>query len=293
MRKIWRSGKFLLLLLVTILLFLPVFGFSQIQTSTIEISVTAPVGIEPAAPPPLPPGGPPPPIAKVVFKGKAYPDAFLTILMNGVTAATFFADSSGFFKKELTGIIGNRYDFEIFAEDAEGRQSPTISFTVTILGGVVNAISGIFIPPTIEISPLELEKGEILNIFGQSFPKSQINIFISPAKITKETITSFQGEWLFELDTSTLEEGKYNVWAKAFFGEGEQSPLSKILSFSVMAPKCRGADLNFDGEVNLIDFSILLYFWHQISPENICANINQEGTVDLIDFSIMMHYWTD
>jgi hypothetical protein len=283
--------KSLILFLITTLLSLPIFGFSQ--TSTVEISVIAPVGFELIPlPPPLPPGGPPLPIAEVVFEGKAYPDAFLTILRNKATAATFFADSSGFFKKELTGIIGDRYNFEIFAEDTEGRRSPTLSFTVTILGGMINIISGIFIPPTIELFPSEVGRGETLDIFGQSFPESQIHIFVSPTKITKETTASSQGKWFFELDTSTLTEGEYNVWAKAFLEEGEQSQISKILSFSVVTPECRGADLNFDGYVNIIDFSILLYFWHQTSPENICADINQDGTVDLIDFSITMYYWT-
>lgn len=287
-----KYGNFLILFLGIILILFPIFGFGQ--TSTVEISVSALVGgeVPPPPPPPLPPGGPPPPIAKVVFEGRAYPDAFLTLLRNGVTAATFFADSSGVFKKELTGIMGGRYNFEIFAEDTEKRKSPTVSFTVTILGGVINNISGIFIPPTIELSSLEVEKGETLDIFGQVFPESQVNIFISPGKITKETIASSQGNWLSKLDTSVLDEEKYNVWAKAFFEDGEQSPFSQILSFSVIIPKCRGADLNFDGKVNIIDFSILLYFWHQASPENICSDINQDGMVDLIDFSIMMHFWT-
>jgi len=55
---------------------------------------------------------------------------------------------------------------------------------------------------------------------------------------------------------------------------------------------CEGADLNFDGKINLIDFSILLYFWGQSSPSNRCVDINFDGIVDLVDFSIMMYWWT-
>lgn len=58
-------------------------------------------------------------------------------------------------------------------------------------------------------------------------------------------------------------------------------------------PECQGADLDFDGDVDIADFSILLYFWHQTNPENKCVDINQDGIVGLVDFSIMMYQWTD
>jgi hypothetical protein len=52
---------------------------------------------------------------------------------------------------------------------------------------------------------------------------------------------------------------------------------------------CGVADLNCDGLVNLIDFSILLFHWGTSNP---IADINGDGTVDLIDFSIMLFNWT-
>ena len=92
-----------------------------------------------------------------------------------------------------------------------------------------------------------------------------------------------------------MEEGEYEVKAKAFFGEGEQSPFSQTLPFLVL-PRgliaCWGADLNFDGEVDIVDFSILLYFWEQTNPKNRCADINFDSIVDIFDFSIMMYWWT-
>jgi hypothetical protein len=71
------------------------------------------------------------------------------------------------------------------------------------------------------------------------------------------------------------------------------SGFSKFVTFYVgkKAPAgiCPGADLNQDGKVNLIDFSILLYYWGTNNP---CADQNQDGIVNLVDFSIMMYYWT-
>jgi hypothetical protein len=233
-------------------------------------------------------GGP----AYVIFEGMAYPKAFITILKDGSVAATFFAENSGLFKRELTGISGGTYNFGIFAEDTEGRKSVTLIFTISILGGATTTISRIFIPPTISLFPVEVERGDEINISGQVFPKSQVNIFISPGEIIKEIIATEEGRWAYKLDTTPLTEREYRIRAKAFYGEGEQSQFSQFISFSILLPKCRGADLNFDGEVDIIDFSILLYFWNQTKPSNRCADINSDGIVNVVDFSIMMYWWS-
>ena len=254
--------------------------------SGLSVTVTVP-GLQPSAP-----GGGAVLPATVIFEGRAYPKAFLTLLKNDKVAATFFAENSGLFKKELTGMSGGTYNFGIFAEDTEGRKSVTLSFTIGILGGTTTTISRIFIPPTISLFPIEVERGDEINISGQVFPKSQVNIFISPGEIMKEIITTEEGKWSYTLNTTPLTEKEYRIRAKAFFGEGEQSQFSQIISFSLLLPKCRGADLNFDGKVNIVDFSILLYFWGQKKPANRCADINFDGTVNIVDFSIMMYWWT-
>ena len=291
----WKR-RLIILFLGMILLFLPLLGYCQ--TSTVNISVSAEVPGE--EPPPPPPGGgggvPPSPPAKVVFKGRAYPNAALTILKNNIVVTTFSAETSGLFEKELTGIRGGVYNFGIWAEDKEGRKSVTLSFNVSILGGKTTTISGIFISPTISLIPTQVERGSRVNIFGQAFPESQINIFVSsPKETVKDTLSDEEGSWSYKLDTAPLEEREHEAKAKALFGDGEQSPFSHTLSFLVLAPGalvCEGADLNFDGEINLIDFSILLYFWGQSDPSNRCADINFDGLVDLVDFSIMMYWWT-
>ncbi len=294
------SASFVLLFSVSLVvcIFFPLLGYCQ--TPTVNISVSAEVAGEAPEPTPPPPGGggvvPPSPAAKVIFEGRAYPNAFLTISKNGVVAATFFAEESGLFKKELTGIRGGVYNFGIWAEDTKGRKSVTLSFSVSILGGRTTTISGIFISPTISLIPTQVERGNEVDIFGQAFPRSQIKIFVSsPKETVKDTLSDKEGNWKYKLDTTPLEEREHEARAKALFGDGEQSPFSHTLSFLVLAPGalvCEGADLNFDGKVNLIDFSILLYFWGQSKPSNRCADINFDGIVDLVDFSIMMYWWT-
>ncbi len=230
--------------------------------------------------------------ANVIFGGRAYPRAFITLLKNGSVAATFLAENTGLFSRELTGLSGGTYNFGIFAEDSEGRRSVTLSFTIGILGGTTTTISRIFLPPTISLFPVEVERGDEINISGQVFPKSRVNIFISPGEIIKEIIATEEGKWAYKLDTTPLTEREYQIRAKAFYGEGEQSQFSQAISFSLLLPKCQGADLNFDGKVNIVDFSILLYFWGQKKPANRCADINFDGIVNIVDFSIMMYWWT-
>jgi len=263
-------------------------------TSTVDISVSAEVAGEES--PPSGGGVSASPPANVIFKGRAYPNAYLTILKGKVVAATFFAESSGLFEKELTGVRGGVYNFGISAEDNIGLKSVTLGFTASILGGRTTTIFGIFISPTISLTPIQVEKGNIVNISGQSFPESEVKIFVSSVEETiKGSISDQKGNWDYKLNTVLLREGAYKIRAKALFQDGEQTSFSHILPFLVVASGilvCEGADLNFDGKINLIDFSILLYFWEQSNPSNRCADINFHNPVDLLDFSIMMYWWT-
>ncbi len=266
--------------------------------ATLRIAVW--VGPPPPTTPPTPPGHTIPPLTKVIFRGRAYPSALITILKDGEVTATFKAFESGVFEKQLTGLAGGTYTFGFWAEDTEGRESVTLTFIIDVLPQRITTISGIFIPPTIELNSLQVRQGEDIVISGQAYPTSQIFLFISPDNLVEDTLTDEKGKWTFTLDTSLLPEGEHEIKAQALYKDGQQSPFSQTVNFLVLPPElpppppfvCRGADLNFDGNVDLVDFSILLYYWEQREPENVCADINQDGIVDLVDFSIMMYEWT-
>ena len=52
------------------------------------------------------------------------------------------------------------------------------------------------------------------------------------------------------------------------------------------------ADLNGDGKVDAIDFSILLAFWNTSPPfRNPLVDINKDGKVNSTDFSILLYEW--
>ena len=50
-------------------------------------------------------------------------------------------------------------------------------------------------------------------------------------------------------------------------------------------------DYNGDGRVDLVDFSILI-FWFNKSPVPPDIDCNADGKVDIVDFSIVAYYWT-
>lgn len=53
----------------------------------------------------------------------------------------------------------------------------------------------------------------------------------------------------------------------------------------------RTADFNHDGRVDIIDLSILLYYYGRSGPSICPYDLNGNGTVDFPDISILMYYW--
>jgi hypothetical protein len=282
----------------------------------ISFSIMSPGQYQPGPGPPGPGGGGagpvaggpgvapyPPDTADVIFEGIAYYRSEVTILKDGQVAVTTVSTEKGGFSATLTKLPKGVYTFGIKAKDSKGRESVVYSITITLRPQTRNTISGIFIPPTIEISSTTVSLGQTLRIFGEATPNSIVEVWIYPSRlitvsekeVKKSTTTAdIYGRWEIKFDTSNLIQNQtYAVKAKAYFKPTEASDFSKILYFGVGRPPelplCSRADLNKDGRVNLIDFSILLYWW---GSTNATADINMDGKVNLTDFSIMMYCWT-
>jgi len=274
-------------------LIIPLFIFGSIEKG-IGISVT----IEEVAPPPPPAVGPaplpaPPPVAfaTAVFQGKAYPGAFITILKDGSVAATFIVDKTAYFSKTLTGLSAGIYTFGIWAEDKKGRKSVTLSYTISLIPDTITTME-LFLPPTFGLDKYEVEQGKYLGMDGQTFTLSNVNVFTFSNTFISKTKADKEGDWAYQFDTTPLALGIHTSKAQSQTDEGEQSPFSETKVFKVVERGrivCAGGDLNQDGKVNIIDFSIMLYWWNRSNP---CADQNGDGIVNLIDFSILLYYWT-
>lgn len=51
-------------------------------------------------------------------------------------------------------------------------------------------------------------------------------------------------------------------------------------------------DINCDGKVNLIDFSIMAYWYKLRSAPPANVDLNGDGKIRLVDFSILAYHWT-
>lgn len=235
--------------------------------------------------------------ASVELSGFAYPLSIINFLTDGANAGATTADSGGKFSFTLTGLSGGTYNFGFWAQDKTGLRSVTFTFQLTLTSGSTTKISNIVLPPTISLNKNSINPGENLTASGASVPDSQVRIVVSEPKdyIAK---TLLNGDYSQVFSTLGLEKGTYTVKAKTeILKTGDESIFSQLLAFGVGVPApqeacSHGADINGDDKINLIDFSIMAYWWKRIIPENSAVDLNCDGLLNLADFSILAYNWS-
>lgn len=237
--------------------------------------------------------------ATVNISGRAYPLSHVTVLKDGQIAIATIAGPDAAFSVSLTGLSTGAYTITVYGEDASGHRSTTFSFPVQVAMSATTNIGGIFLAPTISIDKSEVKRGDNIAIFGQSVPRSDITILVhSDQELFAKTTTDAQGAYLYNLDTTPLDMGGHTTKSKSAVG-GEISSFGTVVNFSVGTKNVKAAisraaekgDISGDGKVNLIDFSIVAYWYKRPSPPP-TADLNGDGKVDLVDFSIMAFHWT-
>ncbi len=236
--------------------------------------------------------------AAVSFSGRAYPKSTVTILKDAQVAATTIVDANANFSVTVSGLSGGNYIFSVYSEDDKGSRSSLLTFPASVTSGVTTNIGSIFIAPTIAVDKSEVKKGENIAFLGQSAPQADITIAISSdGEFYGKTRADANGTYLYNFDTSQLDTGQHYAKSKAA-KDGAISSFSKVLGFTVgtktvlaKPTEILKGDLNGDGRVNLVDFSISSYWYKRANPPA-SVDLNDDGNVDLIDFSIMAFYWT-
>jgi len=282
------------------------------------IATSSEVSATPVAPPPSPEPSPTPtpssgggagayvplPTTGVNLSGRAYPLSRVTLLKDGQIAVTTIAGPDAKFETSLAGLSAGSYLFAVYSEDPQGRRSVLFTFPIMLTQGAMTTIGGIFLAPTIAVDKSEVKRGDTVAIFGQSVPNSDITISVNSDEEFFNKITADQnGAYLYNFDTSVLEAGQHLTKSKAAVS-GEISSFSQAIRFAVGTKnitaivekaKLKG-DVNNDGRVNLVDFSIAAYWYKRpLSPAFAALEkekLSGDGKVDLVDFSIMAYYWT-
>jgi len=240
----------------------------------------------------------PPQQTLVVINGFAYPNREVRMLVDGNVIGIVLADSKGNFHFQSGDTTPGVSSFSLWTDDSTGLKSTLLTLTFRVASLSITTIDNVYLSPTINVDKTQVNKGEIIKIFGESSPAVNISIHVNSAVERVATTTSGAlGNWSMNFDTSPLDENFHTAKAMIRLNSPSgiiESDFSRSVSFYVgqnvpEKGKCGIADLNCDNSVNLVDFSILLYNW---GTSDATADINKDGTVGLADFSIMMYYWT-
>jgi hypothetical protein len=237
----------------------------------------------------------------VIFSGRAYPKSAVTLLKDAQVAASTIAGSDANFTITLNNLSAGNYIFSVYGEDKDGIRSNTFSFTVSVTANVTTNVGGIFIAPTIAVDKSEVKRGEDITFFGQTVPNAKVLITInSDENLFAEAVSAKDGVYLRQFDTTPLEFGSHSGKSKTDPQDGSISSFSSAVGFVVgtknvayvrPVKKVLKGDVNGGGRVNLIDFSIVAYWYKRANPPA-KVDLNGDGKVDLIDLSIMAYYWT-
>lgn len=241
----------------------------------------------------------------VIFSGRAYPLSRVNILKDGQKVLTTIAGPDSNFTAQLTDLSSGNYTFALYGEDKQGVRSNQFSFPLFITQGVITSVGGIFIAPTLSLDKTEVRRGDTIVVFGQSTPQSDVTININsePEFFIRQKADD-KGAYLLNFDSSVLELGNHTAKSKAVLGN-EISSFSNTAGFIVGvknvfagAPVQRilKGDLNKDGKVNLVDFSIGAFWYKRTLNGTIIQTelevLNGDQKMDLVDFSIMAFNWT-
>lgn len=234
----------------------------------------------------------------VVFNGYAAPDSKVVILQNGNQVGATQSNSSGYFQITAKGLSIGEGIFAIYFIDTEGTRSDFVNVKV-VVSEISNAVSGgIFLPPTLKADKVEVQAGGGIKFWGYTLPSAAVSLERQGVS-SGQSLSDKNGRYEIPFQTQGIAFGTQVMRSKAILGNSA-TPFSNKLSFligskDVETPhigSCPArADFNSDCRVDLVDFSILAYWFKKtnVPPE---IDLNSDGVVDLIDFSILAYYWT-
>ncbi len=237
---------------------------------------------------------------RVVMSGYAFPRSTVYALVDGKAAESVKAGNTGEYSVTIDQIARGVYTFGVYAIDAAQTKSSTFSTSFTVIGARTSALSNVNVPPTVKATPNPVNPGAALSIGGYALPNATITLEnekdgTSASKQTFTATSDGNGMWSAAVDTGNFSIGTYKARAKAVQNGALSTNFSSYVLYGVgqNAVKVINADLNRDGKVNLVDFSILLFWWNSNGgTSDPSADINADGKVNLTDFSILLFNWT-
>lgn len=245
-------------------------------------------------------------LATVVLSGVTFPDAKMTVLIDGQVVSVLIADDTGKFALTINSLNYGNYQISIFAEDPLGVLSAPHVVNVSAFQTQPYFFENIILPPTMQVSQTAVAAGQSLTVFGYAPPGATVTATtFESALFSGETVADNSGFYRMVIVLpEDFTGGTYSLRTKATLGDfssfysrpvfvtvggaGLGIPGLPILPPAQLA-SC--VDYNNDQRINLIDFSILLFWFEKENPPRSidCDGNNQ---INIKDFSLLMYYWT-
>lgn len=227
----------------------------------------------------------------VRFVGVASPGALVTFVRNSAVIGTQVADANSAFDKSLPGQPPGLATYTVYATDTANRQTDPMNFDVTVPSYFTVTVNDIVLPATFRLAFSPIKRPAMQSSFGSAANASTVTTFYSGTRYSdsfaRQATAAADGSWSATAGR-TLHLGDYTVNSMVQTTSNQQSPLSSNQTFQVLL----SADLNNDGQINLADFSSLM-FSYNVPPAGFtrAADINDDNFVNLADFSVMMFYY--
>jgi cysteine-rich repeat protein len=229
--------------------------------------------------------------------GRGYPSRTINFLIDTENVGSVRSDSDGKFEFAAEASPGT-VTLGIWSTDEDSIRSITLNNTFDVTQGAITNLNGVIVPPTIFVQSQNVDPGDLVTISGQSVPEAIVELHIDDSSIVETINSEPNGRWSIIFDTARLSISDHILRARTITGN---PPLTTESSYSTSLQLFVGvdgqvtqpSDLNRDSFVNLIDFSILIFWWQTNGGDSDPpADINQNGNVGLEDFSILLFNWT-
>lgn len=227
------------------------------------------------------------------------------MLIDGQIRSVLMADNSGQFRVLINNLNFGNYQVSLYAEDNGGVQSAPYTLNVQAFSTQPYAYENILLPPTLRSDNLMVAQGQNLIVYGYAAPGASVEARIAETQISLGYgVADSQGFYRLAL-TLNVDGGIYSIRTISSLG-GFASPYSKPIQV-VVYEQIPGADpqipqvppvqlaacvdFNQDSRVNLVDFSILIFWLNKQQPPA-SIDCNGDNEINITDFSLLMYYWT-
>jgi len=232
----------------------------------------------------------------ISVEGIAYPRQTVRILLDAQEVGNIRAGNDGRFDFAIDAQPGTA-SLGFWSTDANRIRSITFNTTFDVTQGAVTTVRGVLLPPTISADDVEINPGDSVVLTGQTAPNRLVRVY-NGSELLAEVQSGSDGVWTYTYNTAGLAPREYLLRARFVEGSGSlvsESTFSSNLALfvGVDGRATTPSDLNRDGSINLIDFSILIFWWQTSGGDSDPpADINQNGNVGIEDFSILLFNWT-